>query len=52
MLEWFTQHYGKTTAEDRDANRQRVAANWHPGNGVDALALRLFTGAAYANATG
>ena len=33
-------------------NRQRMAANWHPSNGFDALALHLFTGAAYANATG
>jgi hypothetical protein len=52
MFEWFAQHYGTTTAEDPDANRQRMAADWHPGNGFDALTLRLFTGAAYANATG
>ena len=52
MFEWFAQHYGTTTAEDRDANRQRMAADWHPGDGFDALTLRLFTGAAYANATG
>ena len=38
-------------AEDRDPNHQRMA-NWHPGNGFDDLALRLFTGVAYANATG
>jgi hypothetical protein len=52
MFEWFAQHYGTRTAEDRDANRQRMAADWHPGNGFDALTLRLFTGAAYANPTG
>jgi hypothetical protein len=52
MFEWFAQHYGTTTAEDRDANCQRMAAGWHPGNGFNVLTLRLFTGAAYANATG
>jgi hypothetical protein len=51
MFEWFAQHYGTTMAEDRDANRQRMAADWHPGNGFDALTLRLFTDAAYTNAT-
>jgi hypothetical protein len=35
MLEWFAQHYGTTTAEDRDANRQRMAADWHPSNCFD-----------------
>jgi hypothetical protein len=29
-----------------------MAADWHPGDGFDALTLRLFTGAAYANTTG
>jgi hypothetical protein len=27
MFEWFAQHYGTTTAEDRDANRQQMAAD-------------------------
>jgi hypothetical protein len=52
MFEWFAQHYGTMTADDRDANCQRMAANWHPGNNFDALTLRLFTSTAYANATG
>jgi hypothetical protein len=52
MFEWFAQHYSTTTLEDCDAKRQRMAADWHPGNGFDALTLRLFTGAAYTNATG
>ena len=52
MFEWFAQHYGTLTAEDRDANCQRMATNWHSGDGFDALTLRLFTGVAYANATG
>jgi hypothetical protein len=51
-LEWFVGHYGKMTAKDHDANRQRMAANWHPTNRFDTLALHLFTGAAYAGCTG
>jgi hypothetical protein len=46
---WFVNQYGKTRAEDHKANRQRMAANWHPANEFDALILRLFTGAAYAS---
>jgi hypothetical protein len=52
MFEWFTKHYGTTTAEDCNANCQRMAADWHPSDSSDALALRFSTGAAYANATG
>ncbi len=52
MFEWFFRHYGKTTAEDHNANRQHMAADWHPANGFDTLALCLFTGAAYASCTG
>jgi hypothetical protein len=52
MFEWFAQHYNTTTAEDRDANRQQIAANWHPSNCFDALTLGLFMSAAYPNATG
>ncbi len=49
---WFVNQYGKTTAKDCKANRQRMAADWHPSNGYDALILRLFTRAAYASSTG
>jgi hypothetical protein len=52
MFEWFVRHYGKTTAKDHDANRQRMAANWHPTNGFDTLALPLCTGVACAGCTG
>jgi hypothetical protein len=52
MFEWFVGHYGKTTAKDHNANRQCMAADWHPTNGFDTLALHLFTGAAYASYTG
>jgi hypothetical protein len=52
MFEWFIEHYDKMTAKDRNANRQCMATNWHPANGLDTLALHLFTGAAYAGYTG
>ena len=52
MFEWFTQHYGTTMVEDRYANCHRMAADWHPSNGFNALTLCFFTGVAYANATG
>jgi hypothetical protein len=44
MFEWFDGHYGKTTVKDRDAKRLRMATDWHPVDGFDTLALRLFTG--------
>ncbi len=50
LFDWFVAQYGTTTAKDRDANRQRMAADWHPADGFDALTLRLFTGAAYGDA--
>ncbi len=49
---WFVNQYGKTTAKDREANRQRMAANRHPTNGFNTLILHLFTGAAYASSVG
>ena len=52
MFECFAQHYGTTTAEDCNANCQWMADNWHPSKGFDTLALCLFTGTAYTNATG
>ncbi len=51
MFMWFVDHYGKTMAEDREANRQCMAANWHPTNGFNTLILRLFTGAAFLGCT-
>jgi hypothetical protein len=44
--------YGKTMAEDCKANRQRMAADWQPADGFNALILRLFTRAAYASSAG
>jgi hypothetical protein len=52
MLLWFVNHYGKTTSEDREANCQCMAADWHPSNGFNHLVLRLFTGVAFASSAG
>jgi len=30
MFDWFITKYGKTMTEDREENRQRMAADWHP----------------------
>jgi hypothetical protein len=50
MCDWFITKYGKTTTEDREENRQRMAAGWHPADGFKPLATRLFIGASYASA--
>ncbi len=50
MFDWFIEGYGKTTSEDREANRQRMAAEWHPSKGFEPLEMRLFIGASYASA--
>jgi hypothetical protein len=49
MFDLFITKYGKTTAEDRKDNRQRMAADWHPSNGFEPLATRLFISASYAS---
>ncbi len=51
MFVWCFDHYGKMMAEDREANRQHMAADWHPTNGFDTLVLCLFTGTAFAGCT-
>jgi hypothetical protein len=50
MFDWFIERYGKTTSKDREANRQQMAAKWHPSEGFKPLATRLFIGASYASA--
>jgi hypothetical protein len=50
MFDWFITKYGKTTVEDSKDNRQRMAADWHPSDGFEPLAMRLFIGASYASA--
>ena len=49
MFDWFIMKYGKTMTEDREENRQRKDADWHPANGFEPLAMRLFIGASYAS---
>jgi hypothetical protein len=51
MFVWFVDHYGKTMVEDCKANRQRMAADWHPANSFNTLVLCLFTGAVFARCT-
>jgi hypothetical protein len=50
MFDWFIKKYGTTTAEEREENRKRMAADWHPADGFEQLVTRLFLGAAYASA--
>ena len=50
MFDWFITKYGKTTTKDHEENRQRMAADWHPSDGFEPLATRLFIGASYTSA--
>jgi hypothetical protein len=50
MFQWFVKKYGVTRAEDREENRQRMAADWQPADGFEQLITRLFLGASYASA--
>jgi hypothetical protein len=50
MFDWFIAKYGKTTTGDCEENWQRMAADWHPSDGFEPLAMRLFMGASYASA--
>ena len=50
MFDWLITKYGKTTTKDLEENRQQMAANWHPSDGFEPLATRLFIGASYASA--
>jgi hypothetical protein len=47
MLDWFITKYSKTMSKDCKDNWQRMAADWHPSNGFEPLATRLFIGASY-----
>jgi hypothetical protein len=47
MFDWLITKYGKTTTKDREENRQQMAADWHPFDGFEPLATRLFIGASY-----
>jgi hypothetical protein len=50
MFDWFIKKYGVTMAEEREENRQRMAADWQPTDGFKQLVTRLFLGASYASA--
>ncbi len=49
MFDWFVFKYGRTSAEDRKANRTVMASEWHPSMSFELLAARLFRGATFAN---
>jgi hypothetical protein len=49
MFAWFVTKYGRTSAEDRAANRNAMALDWHPLQGFELLVARLFHGATFAN---
>ena len=51
MFDWFITKYGKSMTEDRKENRQQMAADWHPSEGFEPVATRLFIGASYPSAT-
>ncbi len=50
MLDWFIKKHGVTMAEEREENRQRIAADWQPTDGFEQLVTRLFLGTSYASA--
>ncbi len=37
MFQWFVKKYGIMTAEEREENRQQMAADWQPANGLSSL---------------
>jgi hypothetical protein len=49
IFDWFIFKYGRTSVEDRKANRTVMASEWHPSMGFELLAARLFRGATFAN---
>ncbi len=50
MFDWFITKYGHSTTKDCKEYWQRMAATWHPSEGFEPLAMRLFIGASYASA--
>jgi hypothetical protein len=48
MFDWFVFKYGRTLAEDREANCTVMASEWHQSS-FELLAARLFRGATFAN---
>jgi hypothetical protein len=50
MFQWFIKKYDVMTAEEREENWQRMAANWQPADGFEQLVTKLFLGVSYASA--
>jgi hypothetical protein len=50
MFDWFIGKYGKPMTKDHKKNRMRMATSWHPSDGFEPLATRLFIGVLYASA--
>jgi hypothetical protein len=46
---WYINKYGEMTTKDCKEKQQKMAADWHPSNGFEPLATRLFVGASYAS---
>jgi hypothetical protein len=44
MFDWFVFKYGRTSAEDREANRTVMASEWHPSMGLSCLSRAYSTG--------
>ncbi len=51
-FDWFVPKYGRTSAEDCEANRTAMAADWHPLMGFEVLTSRLFRGITFASLSG
>jgi hypothetical protein len=49
MFAWFVTKYGCTSAEDRAANRNAMAHDWHPSQGFELLVAHLFRSATFTN---
>ncbi len=49
MFDCFIFKYGRTSAEDCEANHTVMASEWHPSMGFELLAARLLCGATFAN---
>jgi hypothetical protein len=48
MIAWFVMKYGRTSADNREANCTTMALEWHPSQGFKLLVARLFQGAIFA----
>ena len=49
VFSWFVTKYGRTSAEDRVANRSSMALEWHPSQGFELLVEHFFYGATFVN---